>query len=122
MILAAVSVAQPQMSSKVGASCLTGCRSSSSRAWISVGESSTVLDLGAGESGDNAVELGQPSRDGGEVFGPPECPGGRFVAGVEFVQMPTEPVDYPGPLSNQVVSVVTEQSNIAGWAVELRSG
>ena len=34
MILAAVSVAQPQMSSKVGASCLTVVWSSSSRAWI----------------------------------------------------------------------------------------
>ena len=53
-----------------------------------------------------------------QVLGPPQGPGGRFLAGVEFVQVPAQPVDHPGPLGNEVVAVVTEQSHLAGGAVE----
>jgi hypothetical protein len=49
-------------------------------------------------------------------------PRGRLVAGVEFVQMPAQPVDHPGSLGHEVVAVIAEQADITCRAIELSSG
>ena len=42
----------------------------------------------------------------------------RVPRRVEFVQMPAQPVDLPGPFADQVLTVIDQQPHLAGLIVE----
>jgi hypothetical protein len=58
--------------------------------------------------------LGEPI----EVAEMIQRPQARFVAWVEFVQMPAETADHAGSLAHQVFAVIDEQSHFSLWPVE----
>ncbi len=78
----------------------------------------TALDEAAGEARDHAVQVLEAGSDRGEVLGSPQAAGRWLPGRVERVQVPTEPVDRTGSLGDEVVSMVGEQADLSGWAIE----
>lgn len=52
--------------------------------------------------------------DGVEGLVAGDRPGGRIPARIEFVEVPTKPVDVSGPVPDQVFSMVHEQAEFSG--------
>ena len=46
-------------------------------------------------------------------------PGGQFEVGVQFVQMPAQPVDHAGALGDEVLAVVDQQSHVTAGSIEV---
>ena len=45
--------------------------------------------------------------------------GGNPQPGVEFVQVPTQPVDHPGALTHEIPAVIDQQLDLPGGTVQL---
>jgi hypothetical protein len=74
------------------------------------------LDQGAGVGG-----LGEPGGDATQA-GAGEPAGGVFQVRVQLVQMPAQPVDLPGPLGDQVLTMVDQQLDLPGRLVMTGGG
>src|SRR4030095_8036754 len=87
-----------------------------------LGEGVDVVDVLPSETGlqtglQGCVLLVQQDADPGEVRGSVQGAGGDVEVGVEVVQGPAQPVDQPGALGDEVVTVVDEQLQLAGGGV-----
>jgi hypothetical protein len=84
-----------------------------------LGDGVDVVDVLAGEAGlqtglQGCVLLAQQDADPGEVGGSVQGAGGDVEVGVEVVQGPAQPVDQPGALGDEMVTVVDQQLGARG--------
>lgn len=60
------------------------------------GQLLAAFNQGARQAGDKPVEASESYGDRGEVFRAPQSTGWKVPGGVEFMQVPAQPVDHAG--------------------------
>jgi hypothetical protein len=86
------------------------------------GQLLAAFNQGARQAGDKPVEASESYGDRGEVFRAPQSTGWKVPGGVEFMQVPAQPVDHAGPFGDEVVTVVSQQADLATGAIEASNG
>jgi len=75
-----------------------------------------------GDARHHSLQLSESGGDGVKVLVARQRPPGRVPRRVEFVEMPSQPVDAPGPLIDQVFSMIDKQPQLTSRPVELSGG
>lgn len=74
----------------------------------------------AGQPPDEPITAREAFGESVEICVAAQTTGGHPQSGVEFMQVPAQPVDHPGAFADDILAVIDQQFYLAGRPVKLR--